>query len=83
VSARRLGRYGLVLVAGIIAGGRTVSAIQAWQQWRIWRERDPSGADAYRTFAEVDIAIAVLSLGVAVLIWWLLRPRSGNAPGGA
>jgi hypothetical protein len=83
VSARRLGRYGLVLVAGIIAGGRTVSAIQAWQQWRIWRERDPSGADAYRTFAEVDIAIAVLSLGVAVLIWWLLRPQSGNAPGGA
>jgi hypothetical protein len=76
-------RYAIVLVAGIIAGGRAVSALEAWQQWRRWRDRDPSGADAYRAFAQVDTVIAVLTLAVAVLIWWLLRPRSGKAPGGA
>jgi hypothetical protein len=82
-SVRNAIRYGIVLVAGIIAGSRAVSALQAWQQWRLWRERDPSGADGYRSFAEVDTVIAVLSLAIAVLIWWLLRPRSGKAPGGA
>ena len=70
-------RYAVVLAAGIIAGGRTVGAIQAWRQGRMWRERDPSGADAYLTFAQIDAVTAALSLAVAVLIWWLLRPRAG------
>ncbi len=81
-SLRSSVRYGVVLLAGIIAGSRTVSAVQAWQQYRLWRERDPSGADAYRTFAQVDTGIALLSLAVAVLIWWLLRPRSEKSLGG-
>jgi hypothetical protein len=77
-SVRSAIRYGIVLVAGIIGGGRAMGAFEAWQQWRRWRERDPSGADGYRTFAEVDAVIAVLSLAIAGLIWWLLRPRSGK-----
>lgn len=74
VSARSVVRHVAVLLAGILAGGRTASAIRAWQQWRLWRERDPSGAEASLTFAQVDGAIAGGSLVLAVLIWWLLRP---------
>lgn len=74
VSARSVVRHVAVLLAGILAGGRTASAIRAWQQWRLWRERDPSGAEAYRTFAEVDAVFAGVSLALAGLIWWLLGP---------
>jgi hypothetical protein len=78
---RKVARYGLVLLAGIMAGGRVVGAYQAWQQWRLWRGRDPSLAEATLTVAEVDLVIAVLWLGVASLIWWLLRPRTGSRGG--
>jgi hypothetical protein len=74
VSARSVLRHAVVLVAGMLAGGRTASAVRSWQQWRLWRERDPSGAEAYRTFAEVDGVVAGISLILAVLIWWLLGP---------
>ena len=68
-------RYVAVLLAGFIAGGRIVSAIHAWREWHTWTERDPSGADASRTFFMVDMAIVALTLSIAGLIWWLLRPR--------
>jgi hypothetical protein len=67
-------RYVVVLLAGILAGGRAVDAIQAWHEWHRWAERDPSAAEAYRTFWKVDAAVAILSLAMALLIWWLLRP---------
>ena len=76
-------RYAVVLLAGIIAGGRAVDAVQAWREWHRWMERDPSAADAYRTFWMVDVAIAAISLAMALLIWWLLRApltRPGGAP---
>jgi hypothetical protein len=79
---RAVVRYGVVLVAGVIAGGRAVSAFQALQQWRIWRERDPSAADAYLTFAEVDATIAVVSLVFALVVWWILGEPSGSPPQG-
>ena len=34
----------------------------------------PSGADASLTFAEFDVAVAVLSIAGAWLAWWLFRP---------
>jgi hypothetical protein len=68
-------RYVTVLLAGFVAGGRIVSAIHAWREWHTWAERDPSGADAYRTFFMVDLGIVVLTLSIAGLIWWLLHPR--------
>lgn len=68
-------RYAVVLVTGIIAGSRAVDSAQAWQEWHRWAERDPSAAEAYRTFWLVDTAVAALSLAIAVLVWWLLRPR--------
>jgi hypothetical protein len=71
-------RYGIVLLAGIIAGGRAVDAVQAWREWHRWVERDPSAADAYRTFWMVDVGVAVLSLAMALLIWWLLQPPASR-----
>jgi hypothetical protein len=70
---RQMARYAVVLLAGALAGVKIVSAAQAWQQYLVWRERDPSGADAYLTFAQVDAAIVVVSLSLAGLVWWLLR----------
>jgi hypothetical protein len=68
-------RYAVVLLTGIIAGGRTVDALQAWREWHRVATSDPSAADAFRTFFLVDLAAAILSLGIAALVWWLLRPR--------
>ena len=67
-------RYLIVLVSGFIAGSRAVDAARSWREWHIWATEDPSGADAYRTFFLVNTTIAVLSLSIAGLVWWLLRP---------
>ena len=71
-SIRTTVRYGVALLAGVIAGGRGVGAMQSWQQYRALKARDPSAADAYLTFVQVDAAIAVVSLCLAGLLWWLL-----------
>jgi hypothetical protein len=71
-------RYVVVLLAGTIAGGRAVDALQAWREWHRWAERDLSAAEAYRTFWMVDVAVAALSLVMALLIWWLLRPPASR-----
>ena len=81
-SLRTVLRYAVVGFAGVFAGGRAVSAYHAWEQWRLWRERDPSRAEGSLTSAEVDLAVAVLCIAVAGLIWWLLRPPSGKVSGG-
>ena len=67
-------RYGVVLITGFIAGSRTVEAARSWQEWHTWAAQDPSGAEAYRTFFLVDVALALLSLSIAALVWWLLKP---------
>lgn len=72
-----------VLIAAIAAVDKVVGAIQAWRQYRLWQERDPSAADAYLTFAQVDSVLAGFSVGVAALVWWLLRPVPRKPPGGA
>jgi hypothetical protein len=72
-------RYAVVLLGGIIAGGRTVSAVHFWQQYRSSSRQDPSAADAYLTFMEIDLVIVVLSVVAAGLVWWLTRATSGNS----
>jgi hypothetical protein len=67
-----------VLITGFIAGSRIVGAYQEWREWRIWLVRDPSAADAYRTFFFMDLAVAVVSLAIAGLVWYLLREQPGN-----
>jgi hypothetical protein len=71
-------RYTVVLVTGFLAGSRTVEAARSWQEWHTWAAQDPSGAEAYRTFFLVNTAVALLSLSIAGLVWWLLRPTSGR-----
>ena len=70
----------MALTGGIFAGGRAIQAVQSWQQYRVWRERDPSGAASYLTFAQVDVAVAVVSILLAALVWWLLRPELKSEP---
>jgi hypothetical protein len=72
---RNLARYAVVLLAGIIGGSRIVEAYLTWQRYREVRGSDPSGADAAPTFAPADLAIVLLCLAIAGLVWWLLRPR--------
>jgi hypothetical protein len=79
-SLKRTLRFSIVLIAAIVAGSQAVGAVQAWRKHRLWRERDPSAADAYLTFAQVDAVLAGLSVGIAVLAWWLLRPGRGRHP---
>lgn len=78
-------RYLVVLVTGFIAGNRMVDAARSWQQWHAWARQDPSGADAYRSFFLENTAVALLSLVIAGLVWWLLRPGgrgvAGNSAG--
>jgi hypothetical protein len=80
-SVRGALRAALVLLLGIISGSRLVSAWTGWQAYQEWRGRDPSGADASLTFAEVDLAIAALAIAGAGLAGWLLRPRGGPPAG--
>ncbi len=68
-------RYALVLIGGIVAGDRIAEAIRAWQEWHRWVGHDPSGSEAYRTFFLVNAMAALLSIGLAALLWHLLRPR--------
>jgi hypothetical protein len=70
----QLVRYAVVLIGGMLAAGRGVEAVRAWQEWRSWLATDPSGADAYRTFFLVNTAAAIISLCLAALLWHLLRP---------
>jgi hypothetical protein len=71
-------RYLVVLFTGFLAGSRAVDAVQSWQEWHRQLATDPSAADAYRTFFLVDSAAALLSLVIAALVWWLLRPKAGD-----
>jgi hypothetical protein len=80
-SVRGAIRAGLVLLLGIVSGSHLVGAWTGWQAYQEWRGRDPSGADASLTFAEVDLAIAALAIAGAWLAWWLLRPRGGPPAG--
>jgi hypothetical protein len=74
-------RYFVVLVTGFIAGSRVVDAIRSWQEWHSWAVRDPSSAGAYRTFFTVNVLAAIVSLLIAGLVWWLLRPRPSTESG--
>jgi hypothetical protein len=68
-------RHLVVLFTGFLAGSRAIAAGQSWREWRHHLVQDPVSADAYRSYFLTDVAIAVLSLAIAGLVWWLLRPR--------
>ena len=78
MKVRTVARYAVVLVAGFIAGGQLVGAVQAWQEWHRWAIADPSAADLYRTNFWISVTIAALSLGLGWLIFRLLRQPEGS-----
>jgi hypothetical protein len=71
-------RYLVVLAAGFVAGSRLVDAIRSWQEWHQWLGRDPATADEYRSYFAVSATVSGLSLAIAVLVWWLLRPAADS-----
>jgi hypothetical protein len=75
-------RHLVVLVTGFLAGSRTIDAVRSWRDWHSWAVRDPSAADAYKTFFMVNAGVALVSLLLAGLVWWLLRPKSQRETGG-
>lgn len=77
-SLRQKFRLGIVVLAGIVAGSQAVGAIQAWLQYREWRERDSSAAGALLTLAQADAILAAICVAIAAAAWWLLRPGSGT-----
>jgi hypothetical protein len=78
----RIVRYLVVLITGFIAGSRVIDAAHSWREWHTWAAQDPSSAGAYRTFFLVSSTIALLSLAIAGLVWWLLRPNPREGSGG-
>jgi hypothetical protein len=70
-------RYIVVLLTGFLAGSRLVDAAQTWREWRVAGPGSPSAAELHGYFLR-DLGIAVLSLAIAGLIWWLLRPSSSS-----
>ena len=54
-------RHVVVLLTGFIAGARTVDAVRSWKDWDLFLQ---------------NTVVAVLSLTIAGLVWWLLRPRA-------
>ena len=70
-------RYIVVLLAGFLAGSRVVDAAQTWREWRVAATASPNAAELHGYFLR-DLGIAVLSLAIAALIWWLLRPASST-----
>jgi hypothetical protein len=72
-------RYLAVLIGGILAGERVVEAARAWHEWQNWAGKDTAGANAYRSFFMLNTAAALVSLGLAALLWHLLRPRAPHS----
>ena len=74
-------RYVIVLLTGFLAGSRTVDAVQSWKEWHTRLATDPSDAANYHSYFLVDLAVAALSLTIAGLVWWLLRPKTEGSSG--
>lgn len=75
-------RYLIVLLTGFLAGSRAVDAVQAWKEWHSRLATDPSDAGNYHSYFLVDLAVAAVSLLIAALVWWLLRPKAEGSSGG-
>jgi hypothetical protein len=71
---RAIARYGLILLAGICAGGRAVGAVGNWRLWHELAVSDPSAADLYRTNFWIDLVAVAVFIAAAWLVNLMLRP---------
>ena len=72
---REVARYGLILVAGVCAGGRVVTAVGNWRMWHELAVPDPSAADLYRTNFWIDVVVVAVFVAAAWLVNLMLRPQ--------
>jgi len=75
-----MARFVVAFAAGAVASDRLVAAGRAWRLWHRWIGEDPSGADLYRTNFWIFSGAAALTVAVAGLVFWLLRPASPSGP---
>ena len=69
-------RFLVVLLSGFFAGSRLVAAALSWKAWR--HHAADLDAHVFHQAFLTDLAIALLSLAIAGLVTWLLRPVSGK-----
>ena len=72
---REVARYGLILLAGVCAGGRMVAAVGNWRLWHELAVSDPSAADLYRTNFWIDVVVVAVLVAAAWLVNLVLRPQ--------
>jgi len=68
-------RWGLLLAGLATAAMRVPELRLYWVQWRALAPADPSAADAYKTFFEVELGITAFVLAMAFVFFYVLRPR--------
>jgi hypothetical protein len=79
-SVRNAIRWGLLLAAVGTAGFRLARLVN---EFRAWREAiglgDPSAAEGLRTVLEVDAISVLIVVGIALVAFYLLRPKAKSA----
>jgi len=68
-------RWGLLLAGLATAAMRVPELHRYWMQWRALAPADPSAADAYKTFFEVELGITAFVLAMAFTLFYVLGPR--------
>lgn len=79
-STRDAVRWGLLLAAVAVSGYRLPATFRNFQQWRAALPIDPSAADLYKTNFSANALGIVVILGVAVALFYFLRPRTTKQP---
>jgi hypothetical protein len=68
-------RWGL-LIAGLVTAAMRVPELRLYYvQWHALLGGDPSAADSYKTFFEVEAGITAFILAMAAGLYYVLRPR--------
>jgi hypothetical protein len=68
-------RWGLLLAGLVTATMRVPELRRYYVQWHTLAGSDPSAADAYRTFFQVELGITTFVLAMAAGLFYVLRPR--------
>ena len=68
-----------VAVGLVVTVWRGSLSIYHWRQWQQWREADPSGAGLSELNFQIEVALALIGLAIAIIGIWLIR-RIGRRP---
>jgi hypothetical protein len=68
-------RWGLLLAGLVTAAARVPELHRYYVQWHALAGGDPSAADAYKTFFEVESGITAFVLAMPAGFFYVLRPR--------